>query len=444
MTTRHRISFLCLAAFMGAGCSGSISEQARSPGVASSTSVVKVEVVAPERRTVRRVERVVGRLEPAEVAPLQAKLSGYLETLTIDIGARVTKGQLIARISAPEVDAKLDEKRSAVAQAQARLVQTRAGVALASASVASALARVGEAGAGLKRSEAELARWVSEYARTKQLGDERAVTQSLVDESRSKLQAAEAAIEADRAKIRSAEADANEARAALAKAEADVVAAESGVRLSEAEVRHAEAMVSYTRLIAPFDGMIVERNTDSGRLTEEGPRGESLFVLARTDLLTAVLTVPERFALAVRDGADVELIFPALGERVVPSKVSRRSRMIDAESGTTRIEVDIDNGGGTLEPGLYVRAGIVLEEHRDVLTVPSTAVIKGGPEPSVAVVVDGKVSRTRVALGLEDSGRVEVREGLTGTESIIKEGGAALAIGQAVETMAPTAAAKKS
>jgi RND family efflux transporter MFP subunit len=207
-------------------------------------------------------------------------------------------------------------------------------------------------------------------------------------------------------------------------------------------MNHAQAMLDYTKILAPFDGTVIRRGVDTGQLTIAGPQGKPLFEVVRVEKVTAVLMFPETSAQLVAEGIPAEIRFPSSRNRALKGTVTRIARAVDPVNGTSRVEVDLPNPDGSLNPGLYLRATVVVEEHADTITVPATAVIRNGSEAFVACVESGKLVRKPIELGIEEGTRAEVLKGLAGTESVIKENGSALAVGQSVEIQVAAQSAK--
>ena len=107
-----------------------------------------MEVVRPERRTIRRTTQQPGQIEAFEVTPIHARVAGYVQAWNVDIGAKVKKGQVLAVLSVPELDAEAEQKQAAVEEAQAKLAQARAAEEVAQASLVSVQARLIEVQAG--------------------------------------------------------------------------------------------------------------------------------------------------------------------------------------------------------------------------------------------------------------------------------------------------------
>lgn len=443
MRIRHTRSSAALAA-LGlmtalAGCERPIAATPAAtagPGVGA-PGATKVEVVRPTRQTIRRTTEQPGQVEAFESTPIHAKLSGYARDIAVDIGDEVKQGQVLAALRVPEVEADLEQKKASIDQAEAMRAQAEASVQVAEADVAGAGARLAVVRATIQRAEADLTRWRSESGRIDRLVRESSVTASLGDETRSRLRGAEAARDEARAELKSAEAAVVQSEAGLEKARADVVAAASGVEVAESEARRAEALLGYARIEAPFDGVITRRGVDTGHLTVPGPQGEPLFVVARTDIVTIAIDVPETYAGAVSRGDKVLVRIQALGGLTVEGEVTRTSYALDTATRTLRAEVDLPNADGALRPGLYAYATVIAEDHPDALTLPATAVVRDGEQAVVVVVAGGRAARRAVELGLNDGTNVEVISGLDGDESVVKANAASLTDGQPVEPTEP-------
>jgi HlyD family secretion protein len=372
-----------------------------------------------------------------ETTPIHAKIAGYVRNVSVDIGSEIKKGQVLAELWVPEVEADLQEKRAAIEQAQAKKLQSEAAVKVAQAAVTSAEAKVTEVQAGVKRVDADLTRWEQEYRRVEQLFNERAQTGTLLDETRNKLRSAESSGDEVRAKVRSADASLNEARSELDKARSDVVAAAASIEVARSEARHAEAMLGYARIEAPFDGIITRRNVDTGHLTRPGSDAPPLFIAARTDMVTIVVDIPETYATDVNTGDRATVKLQAMKDRAVEGNVTRTAWALDPKTRTIRAEIDIPNPGGKLRPGLYAYATIIAEEHKDVLTVPSTAVVSDAGKSFCVTVEDGYAKRKAVKLGLSDGKRTEVVAGIGEDETLVEANAASLADGQPVTKNEP-------
>jgi RND family efflux transporter MFP subunit len=298
---------------------------------------------------------------------------------------------------------------------------------------------VGEVEAGVKRADADLTRWQLEDQRVQQLFNERAQTGSLLDETHNKLRSAEAARDEVRAKVRSAQAALSEARSELEKARSDVVAASANIEVARSVARQAEAVLGYARIEAPFDGVITQRNVHTGHLTRPGSDAAPLFVAARSDILRIAVNIPETYSTDVNAGDPALIKLQAMKKQTIEGKVTRTAWALDPKTRTIRTEIDIPNPGGKLRPGLYAYATVIVEEHRDVLTIPATAVVQDQSRTFCVIVSQNKAMRRAIVIGLNDGTRAEVVTGLEGNELVVKANAASLSDGQAVEVQSEAA-----
>lgn len=429
----HFLSCLALLSVVS-GCAQQMEETP--PRGADDGPVIRVTTVSPERMTLRRVTEEPGRVEPFESAPIHAKLAGYVKVVNVDIGDKVTRGQVLAELDVPEIEADAQRTRAGVTRAEAEARQSEAAVEVARSSLAAAEARKVEAEATTRRTEADLSRWKAEYARIEQLLRESAVTGSLRDETRGKLESARAAAEETEAKVQSALAAIQEAHAALVKAGADAAASIAAVDVAKAEARRAEALFGYHKITAPFNGVVNRRRVDPGHLTVPGGTAEPLFEVARVDKLTVVVDVPEVDAALVNAGDSARIRIQAMDGKVVEGKVSRTSVSLNESSRTLRVEIDLpgDIGGPeTIRPGSYAYARIIADLRPCALSLPVSAVVREGGKTFVVVDDGGKAKRRPVVLGLSDGSRVEVVSGLKEGEAVVLANADVLTDGQPLQ-----------
>jgi HlyD family secretion protein len=437
------VTVLGLASTLAAGCDRADGERTAKAETAGTPALVKVTTVKPGRATVRRTTEQPGQIEAAETTPIYAKLGGYVEKVAVDIGDPVKKGQVLAELRVPETEADLRQKRAAVKQAEAEKKQGESAIEVSQAGVETARAKVQEIQSGIKRSEADVSRWQSEFTRVEQLARERALTGSLVDETRSKLQAAEAGLDEVKAKVRSAQASLAEAKAFLDKARSDLEAAVSHIDVARFEAERAEAMEGYARIVSPYDGIVIKRGIDTGHLTTPGAVGEPLFVVARSGTVTITVGVPETEAPFVNINDHAKVRLQALEGRSFEGKVTRTAWALDAATRTLRTEIDLPNADELLRPGLYAYATIIAEEHKDVLTVPTTAIISDAGKSFCVTVEAGHAKRKPVKLGLSEGKLTEVISGIGEDEMVVEANAASLVDGQAVSRNEPPVGATR-
>jgi RND family efflux transporter MFP subunit len=441
-----RVSFcLLLSLCLAARCLGCRQQAAHEDGAGE--ALVRVTPITPVHKTLIRRTEQPGQIQAMEQAPIHAKVSGYVAKVQVDIGDRVQgpvydgegnlekPGQELLVIDAPELKKELLQKQAAVEQAKAEVKQARAAVQVAEAMRDSADALVAEAEATRTRTQAEYVRWQSELQRFTSLAAQKAVTDKLVDETRSKFQAAEAARKETTAKIDSAKAQRSESAAQVTKAEADFEAAQAKQAVAEADEQRVRVLNEYCVLRAPFDGVVAARRVDTGHLIRESGAKEPLLEVVRADTVRIFVDVPEVDAGLIAAEAEAVIRIPAQRGEPLKAQVTRSSWVLNTSTRTLRVEIDLPNAEGRLRPGMYVVADLKVAERPDALVIPKSAVLPG-PAPACWRIDDSdQLVRQPIQLGLESGGEVEVVSGLSGEERLIGVNVGAFREGQQVEAV---------
>lgn len=424
-------------------------QHADRPAVASDTAgppAARVTVIAPERKPLVRTIELPGRAEAFEVAPLFAKVTGYVTKIPVDLGDAIRgphgdePGTVLCELLVPELREELAQKAATVAQREAEVLQAEAGVKLAEAGARSAKARVQEAEASVAKEESVYNRWLSEFQRVERLAESGAVTRKVADETKAQLEAADAGRKEVLARIASIEALHQEAEAGVEKARADTTAVRSQLAVAQAEQRRLAAMLDYAVIRAPFDGVVVKRNVHTGHLISAGSTGNQLplLVVMRTDPIRVMVDIPEGDALHIKPGSKVELKAAAVSGQAFTGTITRTSWSLDETSRTLAAEIDIPNADNKWRPGQYLQVKLVVAELNDVLSLPKTAIVTQDKQTYCFLVNDkNQVVRTPVDLGLQAGNDLEIRQGLTGNERVIGVNPSAFREGQTVEVAAP-------
>jgi HlyD family secretion protein len=381
---------------------------------------VAVEVVKPTRRALTRELRLPATLVAEEQVDLFAKISGYVQTIDIDIGDRVEVGDVLVELFVPEM---LNELH----QAEAVLQANGARVQAAEAGVVRVLRSLDTARAQVSRFRAERVLQDLNLDRTRKLREGNAIPEQALDEARRAAAIAAAQLEVAEAQVAGAEAE------RLA-AEADVQVSRSQVMVSQANVARLKTMMEYALIRAPFAGVITQRNVDHGTFVRSAAKGVtmSLLQVAKTDRVQVVLEIPEVDAPFVRKGTPASIDVKALGGDAFPSTVSRTAAAMKVDTRTMRAEIDIDNTDGKLAPGMYATVVVQLETQTNAMIVPSKAIHGRGKDTSVFVCTAGVVESKAVSIGYDDGIWAEILTGLDGDESIITASGGVLSTGAAV------------
>jgi multidrug efflux pump subunit AcrA (membrane-fusion protein) len=381
-----------------------------------------VTIVHPERRT---IETSVG--QPAFIAAYEQtsiypKIPGYVLKWSVDIGDRVKKDQVLAELFVPELDAEYEEKLAQVLRHDVlvRVAEQMVKVATDRLHVAAAQVEQSQADEGKYRSEVD--RWQSEVARLTKLVADRVVDRQVLDESTKQWKSTVAALDSAQAATKAAGATRNSRQSDIDKARVDVEAAEADAKIARAEAQRYAALRSYTKITAPYDGVIVVRNVNTGDFVQPvsgdksigralpdtaGAATAPIYVVARTDIVRIFVDVPEMSANNVIAGSDARVRIQALGDIDIDAKVTRTSWSLNVQTRTLRAEIDLPNKDAKLLPGMYANANVFIRRV-DTITLPTKCVVELGNHPCCYLLQDGKAVQTPVQTGTSDGEFIEV------------------------------------
>jgi RND family efflux transporter MFP subunit len=200
--------------------------------------------------------------------------------------------------------------------------------------------------------------------------------------------------------------------------------------LAQADVESAALNLSYTKILAPFGGRIVDRAVVQGRHVKPG---EKLFTLANLSTLLARVYLPEKDVAGLRLGQAAEFVLDAAGGQRLPGRVVKISPVVDTGTGTVKITVEALAVTPAARPGSYATVRIVTDTHRDAILVPKGAVVREDAVDYLFVAQGDRAKRCKVTLGYPSDGRVEVTAGLTGREPVVVAGQGSLKDGARVD-----------
>jgi len=344
---------------------------------------IPAAVARAERHTIANTLTISGEFKPFQDVDVHAKVAGYIRKIYVDVGDHVKAGQTLAVLEIPELAAELSGADAAVRRSQEEIRRAQSDV---------------------ERAESAHAAAHSAYFRLKQAAEARTglVAQQEIDDSQ--------------AKDLEAEAQVSSAKAALS-------AAQQQLQVAEANAKQYAALSDYSRITAPFAGVVTNRYADTGALVAAGTSSSTQAMpvvrLAQASVLRLVLPIPESVSAQIRLGDPVMVHVQALN-RDIQGKVSRFADSLDLQTRTMQTEIDFDNRDGHLIPGMYAETRLSLAEKKNVLSVPLEAVARNGDDATVLAVNSQNVlEERRVELGLEDNVRVEVLSGLSDGDRVV-------------------------
>ena len=331
----------------------------------------------------RNVLKLPGTMQALTEAPILARADGYLKRRVADIGDRVTAGQVLAEIDAPELDQQIHQAEAAIEQAQASVEQAQASLAQGKAN-------------------RELARITAD--RMKLLVEKGISPQQEGDQYQAQLAAQDANVQA------------------LEKA---ILAQRSNLAAVRANRARLEEVQGYRIVKAPFDGVVTVRNVDVGALVSTG--STLLYRVAQIGTLRTYVNVPQASVNGVRVGQAATLTVSHLPGRSFRGTVARTANALDPASRTMLVEVDVPNADGALFPGTYAEVDLSGARSNPPLVVPAAAILFRTDGAQVAVVQpDQTVHLQKITVGRDYGDRVEILQGIgEGTTIVAVPGDAA-------------------
>lgn len=359
---------------------------------ASGDKVASIAVVRAERRTLSRSMELAAEFRAYQEVDVHAKVAGYLKSIAVDLGDRVQAGQLIATLEVPEFAEEFLEATAREKRSQLDVVRARSEVSRAQAAYDITKISLGRIEAAAK-------------ARPNM------IAQQEIDTSAARF---------------------HEAEAQLATAKAALAALEQQVHVSSASSARVKTMIGYLRIVAPFSGVVTKRYADTGAMIQAGTASQSQALpvvrIAQVDRLRLNLPVPESIVSRIRVGNPVEVRVDSL-QRVYQGRVSRFAGELKASTRTMDTEVDIDNTGRLIRPGMYGYASLALESRPSVLAIPLQAISRGITRTVMIVNSHGLVEERKIQTGLETPNYAEVLKGVEEGEMVVMGSRAGLRAG---------------
>ena len=219
----------------------------------------------------------------------------------------------------------------------------------------------------------------------------------------------------------------------------DLTVKQALTRAAQAAVDRLEVLYAFKRLTAPFDGVVTTRNTDVGALIgAESSAGLALFVISDISRLRLTVSIPQNYVPAVKINTKVQITVPEYPGKVYSGVVDASSRSVDAQSGTTRMQIVVENTSGELMPGAFANTRIELPVNLQALSIPAGALIFDQKGMRVATVGDNsKVVLKPITISRDLGQVVEVATGLAATDRVIDSPPDGLSDGDPVRVITP-------
>ncbi len=297
-------------------------------------------------------------------ANIFARASGYIEKRNVDIGDHVKAGDILAQITAPELDHQIAEAEASLVQDQANLRQAQASADLAQIT----------------------------DGRDRPLVKDGWLTRQQGDTDRLTVQAQQAA----------------------------VGVAQATVAAQEALLRVLHQDKDYQSVVAPFNGVITQRNIDVGALVQaDASSGTFMFNIMQSDVIRVQVFVPQDEAFGLGPGVKAVVRVPEIPDRAFPGEVTRIADALQPGTRTLLTEIDVPNPDGALSPGIYCTAELHIPPKTPSFTVPADAIVFDSEGVHVAVVENGTVHIRKVTVARDEGTHVEVRDGVKDGDQVI-------------------------
>jgi len=388
----RRVGVVVASIALAIAATGIVVRQIKAREVASWTyqqAIPSVSIVLPKRGEFGTQLVLPGNVEAWYQAPIYARVSGYLKKWYFDYGAAVKKGDVLAVIDTPDLDAQY---------------------AAAKASLNASRARVNVWMAQMQFAKTTYARWRD---------SPKGVVS--VQETQSKKADFESAV-------------------------AHYDAAVANVKSDEGVVDRLQALERFKYIVAPFNGIVTARNTDIGDLINAGSgagggSAPQLFSIADIHKMRVFVQVPQAMSGQIAPGMTADLHLPQYPDRTFKAVVATTARAINSTSRTLLVELHADNPRGLLEPGTYTEVHFDLPPNPNVLTIPTTALVFRESALQVAVVgPDGRAELKQITLGRNLGNTAQVLKGLSIEDRVINDPPDSLVNGEVVRIANPLAA----
>jgi RND family efflux transporter MFP subunit len=294
---------------------------------------------------------------------IYARVTGYVGRWDADIGDHVTKGQVLATIETPDLDAELDAARAKLKVAQAEVK--------------------------VREAEADFANTTYERWRTSPHG-------VVSDQER------------------------EDKKARAASAEAQLNAAHAQVDLNQGQVDRLNAFEAFKQVTAPFNGTIIERRIDIGNLVTAGSGANTalLYRVSQDDPMRVFVDVPQSVAADMKAGIAADITTDDLARKTFRGTITRTAEAINPQARTLRVEVDLPNPNEALVPGMYVQVAFQIKS-KGLVQVPAAAMVFRTSGPQVALITDqGTIKFQDVTIARDDGNFVEIGSGLSPGDKI--------------------------
>jgi len=350
---------------------------------ANAAEIPSAKVAAAMRGDIAHTLSLAGQFQPYQVVDVHPKVSGFMVKINVDIGDRVRKGQTLAVLEVPELNAQLKGTVFEVQRAKDDLLRAQHEI---------------------KRAEAVHSALHADYQRLLEASKAQPglIAQQELDDAESKDLSSESQVDA---------------------AKAAAAAAEQHAEVAHSDNDRVQALQNYTNVVAPLDGVVVWRYADTGALIQSGTNSNEQDIpivrLSQSGLLRLRMPIPENDVQFVHIGDPMQVRVDAIG-RSFTGKIVRFTRDVNFETRTMETEIDVENNDLSIDPGMYANTQLELAHAHNVTTIPVEALLLNGDRATVYSLDAGnRVHLRNVEVGLRGSRLAEIKSGLEPGDRVI-------------------------
>ena len=350
---------------------------------ANAAETPSAKVATAMRGDIAHTLSLAGQFQPYQVVDVHPKVTGFMVKINVDIGDRVRKGETLAVLEVPELNAQLKGTVFEVERAKDDLLRAQHEI---------------------KRAEAIHSALHADYERLLETSKAQPglIAQQELDDAESKDLSSESQVDA---------------------AKAAAAGAQQHAEVAHTDKDRVQAMQNYTNVVAPLDGVIVWRYADTGALIQSGTNSNEQDIpivrLSQSGLLRLRMPIPENDVQFVHIGDPMQVRVDAIG-RSFTGKIVRFTRDVNFETRTMETEIDVENQDLSISPGMYANTEMQLGHAEKVVTIPVEALVLKGNRETVYLLDAGNHIRARnVEVGLRGSRLAEIKSGLEPGDRVI-------------------------
>jgi RND family efflux transporter MFP subunit len=350
---------------------------------AKADEIPSARVATAQRGNLAHTLSLAGQFQPYQVVDVHPKVTGFMDKINVDIGDRVHKGEVLAVLEVPELNAQLKGTGFEMERSKDELLRAQHEV---------------------KRAEATHTAIHADYQRLLEASKAQPglVAQQELDDAQSKDLSSESQVDA--------------AKAAAAGAQ------ESG-QVAGADNDRVQALKNYTSVTAPLDGVVIWRYADTGALIQSGTNSNEQDIpivrIAQSGLLRLRMPIPEDDVRFVQIGDPMQVRVDAIG-RSFTGKIVRFTRDVNFETRTMETELDVENQDLSIAPGMYANTQMQLAHAENVTTIPIEALVLNGDQQTVYCLdAQNRIRIRSVKVGLRGSKLAEIDSGLQPGDRVV-------------------------